>query len=201
MAASVLGVRLFDAMLLVTMVVGAMCTRGGKATLRLAIGLSVIASVSRVSWYLTDHPAFLYPYLVSLPLTFLTIAAHILRGLLSSDARVTTSTICASISVYLMIGLAWAVIYMLVQLAAPGSFTLGAGGAIVGDDFERLIGFSFVTLTTLGYGNVVPTTQQADAIATLEALIGQFYMAIIVARLVAMHLTKHLSDQQERSAK
>lgn len=200
MTASGLGEQLLDVMVLVTMVFGAWCTRNGKVALRLAIGLSVIASLSRASWYLTNHSALLYPWLVSLALAHLIIATHILRGLLSSDARVTTSTICGSISVYLMIGLAWAMIYVLVQLVAPGSFTLGNGEAL-GDDFERLIGFSFVTLTTLGYGNVVPTTPQADAITTLEALIGQFYMAIIVARLVAMHLTKHLSDQQDRAAK
>lgn len=188
LAASLLGVRLFDAMVLVTMVVGAMCTTGGRITLRLAIGFSSVASVCRIAWYATESQPVLIGFLLALGASYLTIATHMLRGLLTSEEKVTTSTICGSVAVYLMIGMAWAVVYVLLELVCPASFTMGTGAPIDDRGFDRFIGFSFVTLMTVGYGNVVPATPQADALTTLEALIGQFYMAIIVARLVSMQL-------------
>ena len=54
--------------------------------------------------------------------------------------------------------------------------------------FDRFLGFSFVTLSTLGYGNIVPLTPRADAMATSEAVTGQIYLTVMVARLVAMHM-------------
>ena len=54
--------------------------------------------------------------------------------------------------------------------------------------FWRFLGFSFATLTTLGYGNVAPATRQGDAIATAEAVVGQMYVAIVIARIVALQI-------------
>ncbi len=54
--------------------------------------------------------------------------------------------------------------------------------------FDNFLGFSFVTISTLGYGSVVPTTARADALATSEAVVGQIYLTVLVARLVAMHM-------------
>jgi voltage-gated potassium channel Kch len=59
---------------------------------------------------------------------------------------------------------------------------------ITGHSFERFIGFSFVTLTTLGYGNVVPLTPRGEAVATAEAVAGQLYIAVLLARFVAIDI-------------
>ena len=59
---------------------------------------------------------------------------------------------------------------------------------VVGHSFERFIGFSFVTLTTLGYGNVVPLTPRAESVATAEAVAGQLYIAVLLARFVAIDI-------------
>ena len=65
------------------------------------------------------------------------------------------------------------------------------------DKIERLIGFSYTTLTTLGYGNIAPATRQADALTTLEAMVGQIYVAIVIARLVALQITQSSSSRAE----
>ena len=84
---------------------------------------------------------------------------------------------------YLLLGLAWALAYEAVALVASGAFSAGSqAGAVRG----RFIYFSFVTLTTVGYGDVTPVHPVARSLAVAEALTGQLYPAILLARLVAL---------------
>ena len=89
------------------------------------------------------------------------------------------------------IGIIWALLYGLVEVLIEGSFSgnlLNVGGS----RFWDLIYFSFVTLTTLGYGDILPMNSYARTLAYIEAIAGQFYIAILVASLVGAHL----SDRQ-----
>ena len=98
------------------------------------------------------------------------------------------NNIVGAICVYLLLGVIWSLVYAFLNLLVPGSFT----GRITGTAFNQLQDFmyySFVTLTTLGYGDIVPITASARALATLEAIFGQFYIAILVAGLVAAYIT------------
>ncbi len=97
------------------------------------------------------------------------------------------NTSCGSLSVYLLLGLLWAFAFALLESAVPGSFS-GIERGMGFTDYKRFFGFSFVTLTTLGYGNVVPLTPRADALAVAEAIVGQIYLTVLVARLVALNL-------------
>ena len=81
-----------------------------------------------------------------------------------------------------MIGLTFAVAYMLIETVHTGSFVVNYPSELVWDDFFY---FSVVTLTTLGYGDIVPVTPHARSVATLEATTGVLYMAILLARLVS----------------
>lgn len=102
---------------------------------------------------------------------------------------ITTHRIQGAIAVYLMLGLIWAFAYSLVELQVPGSFQLPAAAAANGTTGMRsFVYFSFVTLTTLGYGDVIPLSSGARTLATLEALAGQLYLAVLVARLVALQI-------------
>lgn len=88
-----------------------------------------------------------------------------------------------AIVLYLLLGFLWAVAYQIVESMVPGSFTDSP------DPDAGLSGwfyFSFVTLTTVGYGDITPVTQTVRSLAILEALIGQLYPAIIIARLVSL---------------
>jgi len=113
----------------------------------------------------------------------------ILRRILVRTDRITADTINGAICVYLLMGLGWSHAYALLDAIEPGSFQLG-GAAVtaVGHSFERFIGFSFITLTTVGYGNVIPLTPRAEALAVAEAVTGQLYLAVLLARLVAMEI-------------
>jgi hypothetical protein len=85
--------------------------------------------------------------------------------------------------------LLWSLVYVFVNMLIPGSFS----GQISGSAFQQLQNFlyySFVTLTTLGYGEITPVGVTARALATLEAIFGQFYIATLVAGLVAAYITR-----------
>jgi hypothetical protein len=108
--------------------------------------------------------------------------------------RVTTDTILGGVCVYLLLGSLWVTAFTLVENFQPGSFLLN-GAPFVAERTEpfrypEILYFSFVTLTTLGYGDINPVTPVARALATGEAIVGQLYVAIFVARLVGLHLAQ-----------
>jgi len=96
---------------------------------------------------------------------------------------VNLASVSASLVVYLMFGILWSMAYLLVETHVPGSFyglTDGPAEAVRRDLFY----YSFVTLTTLGYGDIGPTGAGARALAIMEAVIGQLYLVVLVASLV-----------------
>ncbi len=113
----------------------------------------------------------------------------VVRGMqhLFRKRRVTADTLATALCAYLLIGLAWTLLYVAVEIADPSAAAFGEGEKGSGDLFY----FSFVTLSTLGYGDLTPTTSTARSLAIVEAIIGQFYVAVVLARLVAMQLTAH----------
>jgi len=114
-------------------------------------------------------------------------AINILRIIVKSE-KVTKETIFAAIVAYLLIALMWAFLYMILELATPGSFSLpdwGAWGETM--RFEYL---SFVTITTLGYGDITPVTDKASALVIIEAVVGQIYLVVLVAWLVGMYVSR-----------
>ena len=113
---------------------------------------------------------------------------------LFSTVRVTTDTIAASLCIYFLLAVLWAEVYSIMEILEPGSFHvvgseaqdaplgLGAGGTAMA------LYYSLVTMTTLGYGDVVPRSAPARSFAAMEAVTGQMYLAVLVARLVGMHI-------------
>ena len=120
-------------------------------------------------------------------LFFAYAAINILQIIVKSE-EVTRETIFAAIVAYLLIALMWAFLYMILELASPGSFSFpdwGSRGETM--QFEYL---SFVTITTLGYGEITPVTDQASALVIIEAVVGQIYLVVLVAWLVGMHVSR-----------
>ena len=108
------------------------------------------------------------------------ILTHILRGRL-----VTGETLYGGLAVYLMLGLAWSAVFAALLLVSPGSFQFAVDPHMHGG--LELIYFSFVTLTTLGYGDITPLTDRARSLVILETVTGQLYLAVMVARLVSLY--------------
>ena len=116
------------------------------------------------------------------------VASLFRRQALSLDA--VFGTICG----YLLLGMAWGVLYSMIDTVWPGSFQIGEQLAeqVQADDsrIHLFTYFSFITLMTVGYGDVTPLSASARTCAWLEALTGQFYMAVLVAGLVGAFLAK-----------
>lgn len=115
--------------------------------------------------------------------TTISIFIHLLRS-----REVTTEILFAAVCVYFLIGLSWAALYVLVELVRPGSFIDTTGHLAMSP--SRYLFFSYVTLTTVGYGAIIPATDQARSIAMIEAIVGQLYITFMVARLVGLHISK-----------
>ena len=86
-------------------------------------------------------------------------------------------------------GLIWAVLYTLIQLTFPGSFTNISSNNEWFSLFPDFIYFSFVTITTLGFGDISPLLPISRFLVYFEAIVGQFYLAILVASLVGSHMS------------
>jgi hypothetical protein len=105
--------------------------------------------------------------------------------------RVNANTIYAALCVYLLMGLAWALWYGLLIVLDPGSFREANEVATLGQrTMASELYYSLVTLTTLGYGDIVPVTPAARMSAALEAVTGQIYIVILVARLVGLNVAQ-----------
>ena len=119
-------------------------------------------------------------------LFFLFTAFHILKVIFSRK-YVTLEVIVGAIAVYLMLGIIWSICYGFLETIYPGSFSF----ATHGESFDpySIIYFSFVTLTTLGYGDTVPITSMAQSLTIVEALVGQIYLVVVVAWLVGMFIS------------
>jgi voltage-gated potassium channel len=100
---------------------------------------------------------------------------------------VDSEVLCAGIAGYLTLGVLWTFAYLAVARAMPGSFATGSGPASM-DRFTAVY-FSFVTLTTTGYGDIAPVANLSRLLAILEAITGTFYVAVVISRLVALYST------------
>lgn len=120
----------------------------------------------------------------------MTILGHVL-----TVEQVTLDILLGAASVYLFVGVLWGALFALLEYLFPGSFLLPRD--VVGSGPTTLLPlrrdtailyFSFETLTTLGYGDIVPLTPPARFLAILEALVGQLYLAVLVGRLVSLQI-------------
>ena len=134
-----------------------------------------------------------------LDVAFLGLVAVLIIKYIFSTNRITFDYINAALCVYLILGLLWVSLYDIAEIIEPGSFALPNDGLtnfdgheIRGDVVIRKIYFSFVTLLTLGYGDVSPINSIARLLAIIEALIGQIFLVVLVARLVGIHVAQSL---------
>ena len=95
--------------------------------------------------------------------------------------------IVGSLTLYILLGLIWATIYLLILVMDHQAFT-GIDAGSWQEIFSRVAYYSFATLTTLGYGDILPTNHIAEFFVYMEAIIGVFYMAIIVSSLISLRL-------------
>jgi Ion channel len=113
---------------------------------------------------------------------FFALAAAGLFSYLRSSRSVTQAQLYTAVNIYLLLGLLWASLYLAMDAFAPGVIQLGSRPA---DRQTELLYFSLITLSTIGYGDVVPVSGEARMLAALEGVTGVLYIAITVAILVS----------------
>jgi len=116
------------------------------------------------------------------------------------EGPITSQRVQGAVAVYLLLGLAWAFAYEALALQWPHAFALPAAAALGTDEDlrARFVYFSFVTLTTVGYGDITAVHPVARSFVTAEALVGQLFPAILLARLVSMELFYQQAKRAER---
>jgi hypothetical protein len=190
LADGIFGLLILNVLTSAILISSAYAVSGQRKTLRVSLFLLVPALFTSWSTVLVGE---LWPMAVSrvLMLAFVSYILGVIALDVLSEKNVTRDTIFGSACVYMLAGFAFADIYMLFQIIEPQSFGQAIDVAPVGSEVKissELSYFSFVTLTTLGYGDMTPKTGMVRGIATLEAMLGQFYLTVLVARLVGLHL-------------
>ena len=194
----------------------AVCENRRKSMIAVALALPAIVLQGLDA--VTDHTGLLGASSICDVIFFSYVITVILRHLFL-EKEVTANVICASLCVYLLLGVAWADIYSLVDIAEGGSFSYNLGDDLAThsttrqkdkdndsdspDHRMRLRGqkaiypiyFSFVTMTTLGYGDIVPRTNLSRALVSIQSVMGQLYLAVLVARLVGLHISWSTREQ------
>ena len=112
------------------------------------------------------------------------LAFVIIRYIFRSD-KITLDLINGAICVYFLIGLMFSYIFTVLEEVTPGSFSMPEVDLT---HIQHFTYFSYVTLTTLGYGDITPLSNAARSLSILESMIGQLYIAVTIARLVGMHI-------------
>ncbi len=165
----------------------------------------IIGLILGVSWFVVSWAGILTAYAsaalacvsnILLILFYAYTAAVITRFILRAK-RVTGDVLFGAVCVYLLIGGAFAILYLLIDVLQPGAFFMDPAYNTKGeiDAFEYNY-FSFATLTTLGYGDIIPVSPHARALAVFEAIMGVMYLAIIISRLVGMYIMQSLKIEK-----
>jgi hypothetical protein len=180
--------ELIEGLLMTLVLVAAVLAVGGrKRMLLLTSMLMAPAVIGR--WLLHFEPHLFHPAIaLALAAAFLiSIIVNLLRFVLRTP-RVDGEVLCASISAYLLLGLLWSLAYRAVATITPGAFAFNATHEQSMQGFNAFY-FSFVTLSTVGYGDITPVSSVARMLAVMESMTGTLYVAVLIARLVALYST------------
>lgn len=163
-------------------------------TIALALAAPVVVLRGLNAWLQHDGIALAHHVLSIL---FLGYVVVLVLRVLFSRRSVTADTICASLCVYLLLGMLWAVVFSMVHILDPASFAFGLADGSAAESmrfgaerFTFAVYYSFVTMSTLGYGDIVPASEPARMLAVVQAVMGQMYLAVLVARLVGLHIAQ-----------
>jgi len=118
---------------------------------------------------------------------YLSGAAYWIGRDIFTSPRVSFDTVRGGVSIYLIIGFVWALLYGIVHTLDENAFSQPL---IQGDSYLRAIHFSFTTLTTVGYGDIVPLSEVAQVLTNLEAIVGQMYSTVLIAILIGSYLSQ-----------
>jgi len=166
-----------------------------RVSMILAIGLASPIVLFQSLYFWLEITGFLILYHL-FGLVFIGYVIAVIFKALFTDRKVTINTISAALCIYVLFGVIWALAYSLIEILSPGAFVAGSGEELSirfgSHDYSFSLYYSFVTISTLGYGDIVPKFMLARILAAAEAVTGQLYLAVLVARLVGLYTTQSL---------
>lgn len=189
---------LFDVFSTAILLSGVYAASRKKVSYRLAVALAIpmlvstwvsVAVGSRTSVLLSDF----------FTIVFLGFTVVVIFGYIAQVHEITADAIYGAVAVYLLIGILWGYLYAFLEVVAPGSFELSRiAAALLEDRRLALLYYSFVTLTTLGYGDITATTPIGVSLTIVEAVLGQMYLAVMIARIVGIHVAQSAQKDARR---
>lgn len=184
------GLVLELALMTLVLVSGVLAVGKSRRTLVLASIFVTPALVARWSYHLRPDVVSVEYFLVSALLFLIFLILRFIAFILRAP-RVNSEVLCAGLSTYLMLGLLWSFAYRLVAEIDPHAFAITVSAIpnepIVG---FKAIYFSLITLSTVGYGDIVPVSNIARMLSAMEAIIGTLYITVFIARLVALYTSQ-----------
>jgi hypothetical protein len=181
---------------LITLVLSSALLAIGGSRRRLIWGSALLTPAILGKWLnywrpdLMPHEVFLGFGLLFTGFVVLQVLGYILRA-----PRVSSEILCAAIANYLMLGLLWSFAYTMIASAVPDAFAFSTGpeSSHLMKGFKSVY-FSFATLSTIGYGDIAPVSDGARLLAVGEAVVGMFYVTMLIARLVSLYSTEGSSS-------
>jgi len=168
----------------VLLVCGAAIAWRRRAVFVLALSVTVVTLAARWADFLRNMPLGVWPHLLSI--AAILVLLYILLSQVFAPGPVTHLRLQGAIAAYLLFGIAWGHAYAIVGSTIPGSFTIPERQLQLPSEWFY---FSFVTLTTVGFGDIVPLHRVARALTVGEVLTGQLYLAVLIGRLVGMQIS------------
>jgi hypothetical protein len=154
---------------------------------------AIALSIRWASWWVKSGEFEMWRDVATL--ASIALISYVLLTQVFRAGAITAARIQGAIAVYLLLGLGWAQAYQIINSLKPGSFQYPASAPSIGAWYY----LSFTTLTTLGYGDIVPIKPQARSLAMAEALTGQLYLAVLIARLIALEVTSVQANSEPKS--
>jgi len=158
------------------------------------LALALGAFITRWGTYIVSNTT-LFVLHDSLSLMFVGFAAVVILIHIFKEDEVTGDIISGAICVYLLMGILWAFVFSIMESTKPGSFLL-TSETEPSQLFQPFFYYSFVTQTTLGYGDITPVSNLARSLALLEAIVGQLFIAVMIARLVGIHIAQSIEKRK-----
>jgi voltage-gated potassium channel Kch len=185
----IIGIRfLMDIFVTVILLSGIYAASPSKKIFRVSLMIALPTIVSHwVAFIFKASPLFLISEIFSG--IFFAFMVGIILHYLFAEKNITTDVLAAAVCAYFMIGLMWSAFYAIIEIVHPGSFNVSQD---FGGSTFYFTYYSFVTLTTLGYGDITPVTAVTKSFSLLEAVTGQIYIATLLARLVSINIMQSM---------
>jgi voltage-gated potassium channel len=190
---STLGQHIFQAASVVTLALSTFGFRSTKLRLQTGAGFTLSVLMIVMLGVLLDEAGMSSLHLFVL-IFFYIWATWLAAKQVLFSGPIDGNSIVGAICIYLLMGLIWALLYLFIAQTIPDAFN-GLEQRVWYDNFADVAYYSFVTLTTLGYGDISPIVPIARFLVYMEAIVGVFYMAILVASLIGIRVSAMQSDQ------